>query len=137
MNQSEHAEAAVGFLCYEDKFMLLRRQGHQSSAGEWGLVGGKVEQGETNEEAFKREVSEEVGIHIATEKAECLGIFDLINPSRVWRVAVYKTILQEFPEISHAEATTADTIWLTKDACTARDDIMKALRQLLEEHHVI
>jgi 8-oxo-dGTP diphosphatase len=42
--------------------LLLIRRGHAPHAGSWSLPGGRVEAGETLEEAVRREVLEETGL---------------------------------------------------------------------------
>jgi ADP-ribose pyrophosphatase YjhB (NUDIX family) len=44
--------------------LLLIRRGHAPHAGLWSLPGGRVEAGETPEEAVRREVLEETGLHV-------------------------------------------------------------------------
>lgn len=55
-------EIAVGVLCCENEVCLSRRQSHQSHAGCWEFPGGKIEAGESIEQAMQREFQEELGI---------------------------------------------------------------------------
>lgn len=50
------------------KFLFGRRIGSQSFGGMWTIVGGGIEDGETSEDAVKREVYEETGLDISKEK---------------------------------------------------------------------
>ena len=47
-----------------DKILLIRR-GHEPEAGRWSLPGGRIEAGETDEQALIREVREETGLEVA------------------------------------------------------------------------
>lgn len=44
--------------------LLLIRRGHAPHAGSWSLPGGRVEAGETLEQAVEREVREETGLRV-------------------------------------------------------------------------
>jgi 8-oxo-dGTP diphosphatase len=44
--------------------LLLIRRGREPSRGLWSLPGGRVEPGETNEQAIEREVREETGLTV-------------------------------------------------------------------------
>jgi 8-oxo-dGTP diphosphatase len=63
-------EVAVGILLRPDNFFLLtsRPQG-KPYAGYWEFPGGKIEPGESVEQALGRELYEEIGIHIETVTA--------------------------------------------------------------------
>ena len=51
------------------RFLLMRRSGDSDYCpGLWELPGGKVDPGETPEQALRREVQEETGLSIALEK---------------------------------------------------------------------
>jgi 8-oxo-dGTP diphosphatase len=54
--------AAVGAIAVVDGALLLIRRGQAPSRGRWSLPGGRVETGETVEEAVVREVMEETGL---------------------------------------------------------------------------
>ena len=54
--------AAVGAIAIRDGALLLIRRGHAPSRGRWSLPGGRVEPGETAEQALVREVAEETGL---------------------------------------------------------------------------
>jgi 8-oxo-dGTP pyrophosphatase MutT (NUDIX family) len=72
-------------------FLLTRRGGHlRRHAGQWALPGGRVDDGETPEQAALRELDEEVGVRLAAPAV--LGRLDdvptrsgfVITPVVVW-----------------------------------------------------
>ena len=61
----EHTEVAVGILLRADGAMLLAtRPEGKPYAGYWEFPGGKIEAGETVQQALRRELIEELGITI-------------------------------------------------------------------------
>jgi ADP-ribose pyrophosphatase YjhB (NUDIX family) len=55
----------VGALVHDDEGRLLVvRRGQEPGAGRWSVPGGRVEPGETDEEAVRREVLEETSLHV-------------------------------------------------------------------------
>jgi 8-oxo-dGTP diphosphatase len=59
-------EVAVGVLLRQDgRFLLTSRPVGKVYAGYWEFPGGKLEQGESVEQALRRELQEELGIEIA------------------------------------------------------------------------
>lgn len=71
----------------QKKVLVVRRGPGQSGAGAWEFPGGKVEVGETPEEALIREIHEELGLDITV--GECLGEQDFIYPTKTIRLRVY------------------------------------------------
>jgi 8-oxo-dGTP diphosphatase len=58
-------KAVVGVLRNKSgQILIAKRQDHQFMAGFWELPGGKIENGETNEQAIIRELNEELGIKV-------------------------------------------------------------------------
>ncbi len=51
----------------EDRFMICQRPAHKARGFLWEFAGGKVEQGESDEEALIRECREELDIEIGTK----------------------------------------------------------------------
>jgi len=56
--------AAVGAIAIRDGKLLLVRRGRPPSAGLWSVPGGKVEPGESEFDAVRREVFEETGLRV-------------------------------------------------------------------------
>ena len=63
--------AAVGGIAVRNGTLLLIRRGHAPSRGRWSLPGGRVEPGETAQQALIREVAEETGLIV--EVGELVG----------------------------------------------------------------
>ena len=60
-------EVVAALIWDGDRFMACQRPAHKARALLWEFVGGKVEAGETKEEALIRECQEELGITVAVE----------------------------------------------------------------------
>lgn len=59
---------AAALVAENGQVLLQQRSAHRSMAGLWEFPGGKIESGETPEQALARELAEELGI-IVTEDA--------------------------------------------------------------------
>ncbi len=70
-------EVAVGVLIDRDgRFLLTSRPEGKPYAGYWEFPGGKLEAGETVEEALRRELHEELGITIGHAEPWKTEVFD-------------------------------------------------------------
>lgn len=58
-------EVVAALIRREGKFLICQRPENKARALLWEFVGGKVEQGETKEQALIRECGEELGITVA------------------------------------------------------------------------
>lgn len=58
-------EVVAAFIWDNDKFMICQRPAHKTRGLLWEFVGGKVEPGETKEQALARECREELGIRLS------------------------------------------------------------------------
>ena len=57
-------EVVAALIWKKNRFMICQRPVHKTRALEWEFVGGKVEAGETKEQALMRECQEELGVEI-------------------------------------------------------------------------
>lgn len=57
-------EVVAALIWNENRFMICQRPAHKTRALEWEFVGGKVEAGETKEQALIRECREELDVEI-------------------------------------------------------------------------
>ena len=60
-------EVVAALIWQNGKFFACQRPEHKARGGLWEFVGGKVEQGETKENALIRECREELGVPIAVD----------------------------------------------------------------------
>ena len=58
-------EVVAALIWDKDKFMICQRPAHKARGFLWELVGGKVEQGETKEQALIRECQEELAVTLS------------------------------------------------------------------------
>ena len=60
-------EVVAALIWDKDKFMICQRPVHKARAFLWEFVGGKVESGETKEQALIRECKEELAVTLSVE----------------------------------------------------------------------
>ncbi len=67
MREKEHVTQVVAALIWDEqnRFLICQRPAHKARALLWEFVGGKVEPGETREEALVRECREELAITLS------------------------------------------------------------------------
>ena len=58
-------EVVAALIWDKDKFMICQRPAHKARGLLWEFVGGKVEQGETKEQALIRECQEELAVTLS------------------------------------------------------------------------
>ena len=68
-------EVVAAIICKEDKIFATQR-GYGDFKDWWEFPGGKMEAGETPEEALKREIREELSTEIIVEKFICTVEYD-------------------------------------------------------------
>lgn len=62
-----HVEVVAALIWRDGKFLICQRPKNKARALLWEFVGGKVEKGESREEALVRECREELGIVVSVE----------------------------------------------------------------------
>ncbi len=81
-------EVAAALIWDNGRFMICQRPPHKARGMLWEFVGGKLDPGETGEEALIRECMEELGVTVSPESV----FFDVIHkyPDITVHLTVYK-----------------------------------------------
>ena len=102
----------VAGIIYRDdgKFLIAQRNLNKNQGGLWEFPGGKLEPGETCEEALAREIREEMAADI--EVLECVGENIHHYPEKDIRLMFYKAKLlsDDITLLEHE-----DCRWITKE----------------------
>lgn len=121
-------EVVAALIWDKDKFMICQRPEHKARALLWEFVGGKVEPGETKEQALIRECKEELAVILSVGDV----FMDVIHeyPDITVHLTLFNaTIAEGVPQkIEHN-----DIKWITPneilqyDFCPAEDEILKRI----------
>lgn len=114
----------------KEGFLICRRPPHKARGGLWEFVGGKLEPGETGEQALVRECREELGVEV-----EPTSVFTRIvheYPDLTVALTVYRAVIVSGePELlEHTEMR-----WITPDMilqfnfCPADEEILRLIRE--------
>ena len=66
----------VAAIIYKDGAYFTTQRGYGEFEGKWEFPGGKIEPGESSEDALKREIQEELGIVITIDEFLCTTNYD-------------------------------------------------------------
>lgn len=108
MTEEDRKVEVTGALIKKDGKYLLVQEAKPEVYGQWCTPGGKIEEGETPEEATVREVKEETGYNIRITKS--LGIM----PSGVLSIHMFEAEIVG-GESGFQEGELMDIKWLTAD----------------------
>ncbi len=121
-------EVVAALIWDRNKFMICQRPAHKARGLLWEFVGGKVESGETKEQALIRECQEELAVTLSVDKI----FMDVIHeyPDLTVHLSLFNaTILEGVPQkVEHN-----DIKWITPseipnyEFCPADEEILKKL----------
>lgn len=124
-------EVVAALIWAEDKFMICQRPEHKARGLLWEFVGGKVEPGETKEQALIRECKEELDVTVSVHETYMEVTHEYPD------LTVHLTLFQaEIAEGIPQKLEHNDIRWITVeeipnyDFCPADDVILRKLQGL-------
>ena len=124
-------EVVAALIWQGDKFMICQRPANKARALLWEFVGGKVESGETKEQALIRECKEELNVLISVGDA-FMDVIHEYPDLTVYLTLFDATIVEGEPQkLEHN-----DILWITPseiqnyEFCPADEEILKAIKRL-------
>lgn len=126
-------EVVAALIFRDGRFMICQRPKEKSCGLLWEFVGGKVEPGESKEEALKREVKEEIDASLEVGKV----FFDVIHqyPDIRVHLTLYLATLTDEPKLIEHN----DIRWIYPseislyDFCPADKDILEKIQKEFSE----
>ena len=127
-------EVVAALIWNGDRFLICQRPAHKARGLLWEFVGGKVEPGETKEEALRRECREELDIDLAVG-AEFMAVRHVYPDITVHLTLFEATIAAGTPRrIEHN-----DLQWITPaeipnyEFCPADREILARIRAIRQD----
>lgn len=131
---------AVGIMFENElgEILVLRRNKTRPEGETWGLVGGKIDLGETKEQAIVREVREEIGHQLDLSQMKYLKQYhwdreDLDITFDVFKVVTVKSAIT--PDLQIHEAT--EYSWSKPSDLYRQSDLMVGLYPILKDEYLI
>ena len=124
-------DVVAALIWEQDKFMICQRPAHKARGLLWEFVGGKVEAGESKEDALIRECREELGVTVAVK--DIFMEVDHVYPDLTVHLTLFNASIAEgIPQkIEHN-----DLRWITVEEidqyefCPADEEILRRLKEV-------
>lgn len=126
---------AVGTIIENERgeILVLKRHKHDPEGNTWGLVGGKIDPGETKEQAAVREIKEEINLKVDIDDLEFLQTF---HWNRSDLNIIFDVFKLSFKKNSHyfvlPENEITDYMWELPENLNQRSDLMIGLYDILK-----
>lgn len=123
-------EVVAALIKRDNKFLICQRPRNKARALLWEFVGGKVEQGESREDALKRECKEELDVDITVGKLFMKVVHEY--PDITIGLSLFEAEIGEGQEIKLLEHV--DAKWITAEEideyefCPADEDILAKIK---------
>ncbi|MGM9917356.1 NUDIX domain-containing protein [Anaerotignum sp.] len=124
-------EVVAALIWDGDRFMACQRPAHKARGLLWEFVGGKVEPGETKEEALVRECREELGVTIAV--GDVFMEVEHVYPDLTVHLTLFHARITEgIPQkLEHNDIQWITTKEIDQFAfCPADEEILQKLKKL-------
>jgi ADP-ribose pyrophosphatase YjhB (NUDIX family) len=130
---SQHPEVCVGCVVIHDGQILLVQRGSGAAVGAWSVPGGRVELGETLEQAARRELAEETGL--VAGSLRYLGHVERIGAG--WHFVIHDFVADvEDAGALAAGDDAADAAWVPLDDVGTWPGVVPGLVAFLHEHGI-
>lgn len=131
MERGEHMTEVVAALIWQgERFMICQRPAHKARGMLWEFVGGKVEPGESKEQALVRECREELAVEVAAGDI-FLEVTHTYPDITVHLTLFHASIVQGVPQkLEHNDIRYITVDEIPKyEFCPADEVILQKLRQ--------
>ena len=126
-------ETSVGAVVISDDLILLIRRGRGPAQGQWSVPGGRVEWGETLQEAVVREVAEETGQDVVC--GEYIGVVERISDDAHYVIHDFvATVVADSPLAAGDDA--AEAAWVPV-ADLADINLVAGMLEFLADHGIV
>ena len=123
-------EVVAALIKRDNKFLICQRPRNKARALLWEFVGGKVEQGESREDALKRECKEELDVDITVGKLFMKVVHEY--PDITIGLSLFEADIDEGQEIKLLEHVNAKRITAEEideyEFCPADEDILAKIK---------
>ena len=129
-----HPRVAVGAVVFKENKVLLVLRGKPPAENQWSIPGGRIELGETLQEAAEREIAEETGMVIRAKNP--IYTFDVIERDENGRVRFHYVIVDLAADYVGGELRAGDDAvdvsWVSPKELNNRN-VSDATRKLLAQ----
>jgi 8-oxo-dGTP diphosphatase len=128
MDNNKKIRVGSAVLIVKGNEILLGKRNKEPNFGRWVLPGGKIEFGETHQQAAVREAQEELGIKIKVERLAGKGIYHLVEGD-THRMIIY-SIASHIDGALNPSSDISDAKFFSKEELKMLD-ITPVVRQIL------
>lgn len=130
-------EVASCFCELDGKILLLRRSDTSPQPDTWGMVAGKVEDGESPLQAVKRELKEETGIEADSNAFKLVQKTYIKFPEYDYIYYIYRMVLQGKPDIRLDPHEHKEYLWITPHDALMLENQMEDLDSCIKLCYLI